>query len=316
MTIDQENTNPVFATTRLVDGVVLTLESLHDFATCVNENDRKPAMGVEHDVSLPPLGQIISCRIAPTEDGFHAAIGDYDLFPDPKEITLPTGEILYQQQSGKHRFPFVSAQFDRPTTFCVAIDATGLGGHQQADAFFGELKAETGVDFETQTPMRRSLIPDPIVIFTASAAISGGLWLGKQIGEAAGDVLKSESKAFFQVLVSAVKTMAKNAIPQHRPVTYVMQIHGEPNLEFVACSRDAPTVIAAMANLDIPALRPQIDRLNQHLDPEFIQFVLADNGEWQFNFVLTKTGKVIGEKRAFDRRAKRLKEFDKHASRK
>ncbi len=40
------------------------------------------------------------------------------------------------------------------------------------------------------------------------------------------------------------------------------------------------------------------------------QFLLADDGSWKFNFLLTKNGRVVGSKAAIDRRARVLADLN------
>jgi hypothetical protein len=111
-------------------------------------------------------------------------------------------------------------------------------------------------------------------------------------------------------MMSAIKRMAIEAVPINRPVTYVLQVHGKPNLEFIARSRDANAVISAIAKRDLAGLRPQIDSLHEHLKAEMIQFNLQEDGTWAFNYLLTNDGKVIGARKAFNHRAVVLQEME------
>ena len=305
----------VMATTHVVRDTVLSLESLHNAAASVNERDRKPPMLAEHDHLCPPMGQTIACRVVPIEGGHHALVGEYDLFPPPCEIDLPFGDVGYEQQSKTHSFPFATGEFHHPENFCVGIDPTSLGGIQETNNIFKELQTHGDTEFETQPIERRSLLPDPEIIFTLGLKASAA-WFGLRVAKAAADTLEPELKHFFQVLIVAIKRMATNAIPKIRPVTYVLQVHGKPNLEFVARTRDAHAVITAMADRDLSELRPQIDTLREQFKAEMIQFKMHDDGKWCFNYLLTMDGKVIGTKESFDHRAVVLKQMDRKRKRK
>ncbi len=291
--------------------MILTIEALHSSAASINDRERKPGMSADHDQLCPPLGQVVACRVVPIEDGHHALVADYDIFPDATQITLPSGEDGWEQESEKHRFPFTAAEFDHPSSsFCVSTDRTGVGGYPEVQAFFEELHAETDADFETQLSERRSLLPDPQIVFTLGIKASAA-WLGLRMAKAAADALEPELKAFFKIVIAATKKMAMKAIPVNRPVTYVFQIHGTPNLELVARSRNADLVISAITGAKYADLKPQIDELRQRFQAEFVQFKMDDDGKWNFNFLLTNEGKVIGTKESFDRRAIVLKEMER-----
>jgi hypothetical protein len=132
----------------------------------------------------------------------------------------------------------------------------------------------------------------------------------------AAEVIEPEVKNFLQVMIAAVKRMALLAVPKYRPVTYVLQVHGNPNLEFVARSRDADAVIKAFAERDAPNLRGHVDSLNKQFQPEMIQFRLLENGNWAFSYLVTKNGKVIGSRMALDHRAVVLQDMASKRSRK
>ncbi len=302
---------PIVATTHQVRDTILTVEALYNMAACINERDRKPVMLAEHDMLCPPMGQTVAARIVPMRDGNHALMVDFDFFPAAREITLPTGELGFLQHSAKHRFPFTTGDFHYPKTFSLSVDPTGLGGHRGANRFDNDLRqAEPATEFEFKTTDRRSVLPDPEIIFTLGLQASA-LWFGVRLAKAAADAIEPELKAFFGVLVAAVKCMAVEAIPKNRPVTYVLQVHGKPNLEFIARTRDASAVISAMVERHLGDLQPQIDALYEHFNAEMIQFNLQESGTWAFNYLLTSDGKVIGTKKAFDHRAVVLQELDR-----
>jgi len=304
----------VLATTHIVRQTVFTVESLRSAAANINEQNRKLTMSTEHDRLCPPMGQAVACKVVPMEDGHHALVGEFDIFPPATDVKLPSGEPGYQQQSRKHNFPFTTAEFSHTESLCVAIDPTGLGGMQEATRFFDELKKDISIDFETKPVERRALLPDPEIIFTLGIKASA-TWFGLRLAKAAADVLESELKDFLKVMIRAIKRTATSAIPKNRPITYVLQIQGEPNLEFIACTRDSHAVILAMANRDLSDLRPEIDTLRENFNAEMIQFRMRDDGSWRFNYLLTKDGKVIGTKEAFDHRAVVLKEMERKRQR-
>ncbi|NQT17131.1 MAG: hypothetical protein HQ582_30540 [Planctomycetes bacterium] len=300
----------IIATTRVVHQMVLTVESLHDNAATLNSSSRKPVITAEHDKLCPPMGQIISGKVVPLEDGHFGLAAEFDTFAAPTTVALPSGDIGFQQESTTNHFPFATAQFHTPDTFCVGIDPTGLGGAQEAHDFFADLHAAHSTEFGTQPIGRRSLLPDPLVVFTLGTQVSAA-WLGVRIAKAAADAIEPELKKFFAAMIDTIKRMVVNAIPANRPVTYVLEVHGTPNLEFVARTRDAHAVISAMADSDLTELRPQIDALRDKFGAEFIQFRMQDDATWHFNYLLTEDGKVIGTKESFDYRAVVLKEMER-----
>lgn len=307
--------NPVFATTHVVHQTVLTVESLHSAAASLTEKERKPFMVPEHDHICPPMGQAVGAKVVRLDDGHHALVGQYDIFSPPTEVELPSGEIGYQQQSAEHKFPLTVGEFETPETFSVSADSTNFGGVEKIEAFFSELKESAPDQFDTQVFGRRSAIPDPEIVFALGLKASAA-WVGFRVAKVAADALEPELKNFFAVLIKTVKDTAVNAIPKHRPVTYVLRVHGRPNLELIARTRNADAVISAMTDGDLSSLQPKIDVLRKRFDAEMVQFKLADDGEWVFNYLVTPKGKVVGTKEAYDHRAFVLKEMSMKRKRK
>jgi hypothetical protein len=297
-------TERIIATTNLVDQMILTVESLEENAHRLSESKRKPAISIEHDPLCPPVGQMVSGRVIRLDNGHHALVAGDDMFPEPVPVTLPNGDSALMQSSAQNRFGFVHAEFEHPASFTVRTDPQNFGGIEGYESFVDELQRIAGSStFEAQPTCRRSWLPDPLVVFTVSLSGSMAVWAGARIGKAAGEVLEREVKAFLDVVIAAVKKAAAAANPISRPVTYVLQLHGQPNVELVAKSRNAELVISAMLKSSLDQVKKQADEMGDSLNAEFVQFVMQDDGTWKFNYLLCNDGKVIGSRRAFSRRA-------------
>lgn len=301
------STERIVATTHLVNQMVLTVESLQENAKRLNTTKRKPAILIEHDPLCPPVGQMISGRVIKIDGGHHALVAGDDIFPDPVPLTLPNGDSALIQSSRENSFPFWHGQFHHPQSYCVCIDPQNLGGIDGFSRFVEELESIAGAPIEAQPSCRRSWLPDPLVVFTLSASASAAIWIGARLGKAAGEVLEKEAKSFLEVIVAAVKKAAALANPINRPIDYVLEIHGEPNVELVARTRNADLVISAMMKSPLERVKERADELRAWLNAEFVQFEMRDDGSWKFNYLLTADGKVIGSRRAFSRRAIKLK---------
>jgi len=299
------------ASTRRVQDTILTVEGLRSMAALINERDRKPAMSVEHDRLLPPMGQVIAGHVAPIEDGHHVCYVEYDVFPPAASVMLFDGQEIFQQQSESHQHPFATAEFPHADNLCIGIDPVALGGNIQTEAFFEELRKMAPL--EARPAMRRSVLPDPEVLFTFGTNISAA-WIGWRLSKMAIDAVEPEVKKLFEAIIATVKRTAVEAVPKNRPITYVLQVRGKPNLEFIARTRDAHRVITALTTSNLVELQPRIESLRKQFKAEMIQFVLQEDGRWAYNYLLTSDGKVIGVRRAFDERAVVLKKMEEHRS--
>jgi hypothetical protein len=164
------------------------------------------------------------------------------------------------------------------------------------------------IEYNVEFFERRSLIPDPEVIFKLGVALSTS-WFGGKMAKAAADALEPKLKRFLEVMCDTITKTAKNALPMTRPITYVVKVNGKPNIDFVVKSRDPNVVISAFTG-NFEDVAKDVSRLRQRFDAEMIQYLLNENGEWVFNFLLTGDGKTIGSKMSFDRRAVLLNQME------
>ena len=290
---------------------IMTLQALESLAEQVNR-PRKPAMSVQHDRTVPPMGTIVSAQIQLADDGHHELFAEYDVFPDPVPATLPDGTEAFEQHSDNKRYAFAAATMASPETIAVGVDYMNFESHGQCEQFYAELRETLDDPVQEKHYGRKALISDPELVITlgVKAAV---IWLavraGTGVAAAVSDIAKEETKNLYTVIRTAILKYASYARPKNRPTTYVLQVPGTPNIEFVARSSDTNDVITAFTNASFSAVYPQLETLRSTFHPEFVQFILSDDGKWHFNYLLTHDGSTIGIKQAYDRRAILLNEI-------
>lgn len=300
------------ASTRIdLHNTVMTLHALEGMAEHLN-GPRKPAMRVQHDRTVPPMGATVSAKIEPTDDGHHELYAEYDIFPDPVPVTLPDGTEALEQHSEKVRYAFTTATMDTPDTIAVAVDYMNFESHEALQQFYTELRNQLDEPFHEKHFGRKALISDPELLITLSLK-AAAIWLAVRVGTgvaaAVSDIAKEETKKLYYTVRSTILRYASFAKPKNRPITYVLKVPGTPNIEFVARSTDVNKVVTAFTNGSFSTVYEQVGMLRDTLCPEFIQFILNDDGTWHFNYLLTHDGSTIGIKEAFDRRAVLLNEM-------
>ena len=284
-----------------------TVEALQSVADQINHSFRKPAMDLYHDRTVPPLGAVIAGHLKPTDDGYHVLLAEFDLFPDPTPVGLPTGETGYRQFSQKARYPFESAEFGEGERITVSVDSANFELPDDVNQFFRDVRDKQLIEFDTAMYARRAVENDPELIITITLKLAA-IWLGSKFASSAakstGEIFADELKNFYSLLRSAIVKYASYARPRNRPTTYVLQIPGTPNLEFVARSSDVHNVMLAFTDGSHVECRDVAMSFSQCFDNvEFIQFMLSDDGRWQFNYLLTRDGHAIGSRQAYSRRA-------------
>lgn len=290
-----------------------TVEALRGMADQVNNGVRKQTVGLEHDRIAPPLGVTIAGHVESSDDGHYRLLVEYDFFSEPIPVDLPTGETGYRQFSEKARHPFKNAEFNEDEQITIAADFANFELSEESDKFFSEIRRNQLTEFKPSRFERRAVENAPELIITLSLS-AAGIWLASQVVKATGESVADEVKNIYSLLRTAIVKYASYAHPKNRPITYVLQVPGTPNLEFVARSSDPHKVMLAFTNGSHVGCHADALSYSQRFDnTEFVQFVLSDDGRWRFNYLLTRNGDSIGSRQAYSHRAKLLKQLEESA---
>jgi hypothetical protein len=302
----------IVATTHKVRNTVITVEALESAAKQITVSERKVVFLAEHDHTCPPLGITVAGRVVEIEDGYHGLEVISALYGDPVCVDLPNGETGFLQELPEYPHPLTSSDFGDSQLPEIQIDPNNFGGFENASLFLEEIrKIAPELEYETGIIERRSLVPDPEVVFRLGLSLSA-IWFVARVSKAGAEAIEPRLKRFFDVILETVLKTGKTAIPLLHPTTYIVKVNGDPNVDFVAQSRDPNVVICAFAG-DFSEIAKQVVALRNRFGAEMIQFLLDNKGQWKFNYLLTRDGKVIGSKMSYDRRAVLLREMEAKA---
>ncbi len=247
--------------------------------------------------------------VEPLDDGEYRLVQTGEIFEQFQSTTLPDGTVLLKQESETDRNPFVESNSIESKGFVLAYDRVNFGLEDNRQSFLEEVRNSSCVDFEEAEFFRKSIIPDPEIIVRLSELLVQYLIAKKvleKVGDKAIDLAIEELAKFYSLVRSAVIAAVKYAIPQNRPITYLFELPGKPFIQFIACSTDPDLVLSAVVQ---DKLENALTRANQLLDlvhAEKIQFLLNAEGDWEFNYLLTDTGGIVGTEKSFSRRTRRL----------
>ena len=295
----------------------LTVEALQGMADQINQNARKPTMWVGHDRTVPPLGTTIAGHVEPIDDGHHMLLVEYDLFPEPDPVNLPTGEVGYRQVSDRARHPFTNAEFNNGEQIIIGVDLGNFASLGDMNEFFHDVRSSAVEEFKTDTHIRRAVENDPELLITLSLA-AAATWLTSALltpaAKTAGDILSDELRNIYSLVRTTIQKYASYAHPRNRPITYVLQVPGKPNLEFVARCSDPHKAMQAFTNGSrLECFDTALSFAKCFDTTEFIQFTLSEDEQWRFNYLLTRDGVSIGSRQAYSRRAVLLKQLEASA---
>lgn len=151
-------------------------------------------------------------------------------------------------------------------------------------------------------------VPDPTIIVTVGSSFIGLLTyqvLRKSADRISDNIAEDLSKLYSSIKAVA-SGMAKYANPKTRPITYLVHVPGNPNISFVARTTEVNLLLNALLKDRSQEALQFSEELHTVINAVEVQFLLNANGHWEFNYLLTENGGVVGTPESFSRRARRL----------
>ena len=275
-----------------------------------------PAVGVGHDPTVPPLGKVLSAEVREREDGIYELLITQEVFERSEAVILPDGTQGIKTESESDRRPFVLSEPVERTQ--VSVDPNSFGRRRDADRYIEAVRADApSGSFEPKLHVRKAILPDPELVITlgelaAAAFVSKKLF--DKISERIGDHIAEDAAKVYDLFRAAILKFPQYVNPRSRPLVYVIQLPGDPLIEFVARTADPNILLSALAMERREASIARALDLHQAFRTKKIQFLLSDTGEWQFNFLLTADGAVVGTEASFRRQSHRLKMLQQDSS--
>jgi len=271
-------------------------------------------VGLEHDYTVPPLGKVVAAKIRDRPDGVTELVVTQEIFERELWATLPDGTALFKAESETDRRPF-SMPADRDDTE-LSVDPNSFPASASPDAFFQAVAADaSATTFVRGTHFRKSMVPDPELVVTIGKMLVAS-FLGKKlidkVVERVGEAASEDALKLYRLLRNAILTFAR--YPWNRPVCYIVQLPGDPFVEFVAKTSSPEHLIDALATGHCRDAVEQAISLDRLFGVRRIQFLLDDDGKWEFNFLLTRDGAVIGTEASYARRGVVLRGFVERAT--
>lgn len=283
-------------------GMMMTKEALENAAETIN-SDRNPRIGLEHDMSFPPLGRITDASVVQGKDGAYYLVAYREYFDNRKETILEDGTILYKESFEKGSKPFVEAKSEQKDIIEIHTDPENFENIESLNEFLKELKVESKIDFSEQMLLRKSIISDPELVIKLSSiiAVSIGI-IATKIPEKVGEAIGEDVAKFYKLLRTGVLGMVKRAIPKLRPITFIIEIHDDILIELLIVSNSPDEVVTAFSSDKLKFIQEKVETSKKIFGAEKIQFYYNDKKDWELNYMLTLDGSTIGTKKAFDRR--------------
>ena len=283
-------------------GCVMAKSALESALPHLN-GKRKPRLGLEHIRTFPPFGVTMNGEVFKGEDEHYYLTAEMVYFDKQEIIILEDGTRLLKEFFSEGEYPFIECIENEVAKLSISTDPANFESNQDINSIYNLIKQETDLEFETGTFFRKSELPDPETIITITTIIATTLGIVKskvteKLGEAIGDDL-----AKFYKLVSrlAIETM-KRAKPSNRTNNFVISYPNKDcNIELVVTTNKADAVLNSLSKEKLAIVAGKVKQL-ENLNPEKIQFIYNKNEKWEFNYLLSKNGSVVGTIKTFNKR--------------
>jgi len=285
----------------------ISLEALESAADQINNGTEVPIIGLDHDITIPPLGKCIEAYTELLPDGEHQAVIVQDYFDGSGQIEMPDGSILIKEYSLSDNRPLATRGTESVEKTHLAYDFVNFDSKESLAEFLSEVRSEG--EFEEEVEARKALIPDPQLILVLKAAFVGYLSskLLPKVGDKTAEEVSKDIADLYKFFKVAVSSYAKYAIPKYRPITYVFEMPWEVvPLEFVIRTSDPDTAVQAILIDKIVPCMDKAIQLTNTLGAVKVQFIYEEDNEWHFNYLFTSDGTVIGTPKSYDKRAKKF----------
>jgi hypothetical protein len=222
MPVNPNNRKKIVLSTTHVDrhGTKMSKEALESAIDLIN-GSVKPRLGLEHDMTLPPLGRINDAEVIQGDDGEHYLVGHYEYYEKREAISLKDGSILIKEKFIDETHKFAEVEKDAPDITRILFDRVNFEEYEDADKFIEELKEETEVEFSSIEIMRKSFIPDPEIVIELSKVAVAYFFSAKilpKIAEKVSEDVSEDIANVYKLIKTTVVKATKRLIPKNRPI--------------------------------------------------------------------------------------------------
>ncbi len=278
----------------------ITKEALEKSVDDINTGKYVPAIGLEHDSSLMPIGKTYKAELITLDDGEYAAYIYQETFENYNVFNSKEFGRLYEASISSDSRPFADTELESIDKLTFQLDPVNFE-YESFELIKEQLKKDS--DIEVKTFMRKSLIPDPEVVIDLIKDSLILLAVAKTFSNTA-EKIASDSSALYDKIKQAVINMVKYIRPSNRPITYILKENRGYILELLVRTTDPNVLFQAISSEKLSAFINDVDRVKDVIDePTYkIQYIYNEEKScWEFNYLSTSTGKAIGSEKCYKR---------------
>jgi len=224
-------------------------------------------------------------------------------FDKQEFITLDDWTQLVKEYFSEGEYPFIECEETEATKLLIATDPANFEKLNEHKKIYELVKQESDLEFDTSEFGRKSQLPAPETVITITIILAMTIGIIKsKVTEKLGDAIGEDLAKFYKLLSKLAVETIKKAKPSNRPKSFVISYpNPEWNVELVITTHKADKVLNSLPNEKLKIVAKKVEQL-KNFDAEKIQFKYNDSDIWEFNYLLTKTGAVIGTIKSFNKR--------------
>ena len=308
----------ISSTHKDLHGDIIPLKELVKMAKSINNSMRKPAINIEHDPTLPPVGRGLKAEIIKGDDGEYYLSMQNEYYDKETIINYSEEEKYIKYSFTGKQFPFINKNIKNINGISLGVDYQNFESSEKVDEFFKEIKTDNELELNTGHTIRKSLLNDPILTIDAGVKLSLCYFslkllykLGEKIVEKIGENIAMDLNKFYNFIKNSSYKIAKYSLPKNRPITYVLTFSNKITIEYIVITDNPDIFINSVLKDKISETEKKIDGLIKMFKPERIQFLYDDIKGWQFNYLITKKGESIGTLIAHEKRKRAIIKYFK-----
>jgi len=287
-------------------GDYIGLEQLQDYVDAVN-GEHKLRYLANHRRDLPPLGYLDHAEI--NQVGLiHHAVAEPITFVNRRVAEWDADLII--EDSGMPT-AFVGRNKES-TQISITVDKNNFKSFESFERTGASLKGVFNGDVKLDASMRKSYLPDPQLVITIAGyytifkPLVDPLMskIGEKIAEGIGEDVYGLSKNLLCKIADTVRITRNNMVPKNKVLLTIFEIPGNPYIELQIKTDRANEVVNSITEKKLAKIYEKVQDLKCKIDISEIYFVYNTKQKWEFTYLISKTGEVIGTKSSFAKRDK------------
>lgn len=287
-------------------GDFIPFKMMEDYANTINGNHKMRYL-INHRTDIPPLGYFDNAEIKEI-DKIINVIAEPIMFKNRSEASFDTNLII--EEAEKPIF-FIKSE---NTNFQILVDKNNFKNIIAYQNTVQKLRQLYNEEFSLQLSMRKSLIPDPqVVVVLANYYIflhplikpflnKMGEKFAEEITEDLYRICKSNAKSVVSKLSETFKIVRQNMIPKEKYLHTIFEIPGSPKIELHIKSNDATKIEKGLKATNLFRVHEKVINFKKIMDISEIHFLLNSKDRWEFSYLITDDGKILGSKNSFKKR--------------